>query len=280
MVLTTNMMRMKTFRTLPYFAILLISTIIIFSLLFTDGYNNNHTPASTQITTATISPDFAKVIINTIQALQSKNIDTTIQAAEIENLPLRDISAIPTTCITIPLDTFLTYRNPSYGIEIQYPYDWIVEGTNYKAGDVGVQIASFYLPNISDGLPFIRVGVDDLTKEFPQRLSSISILDYLKESLKGKNATGFPGFKLIEYNTNTNSTIAGNPAYTIIWTYNHPTYGIRKSIEFGAVIGNKGYFIDYTADAAKFSNYLQIVQKMINSFRVLMINSESQQMQI
>jgi hypothetical protein len=166
----------------------------------------------------------------------------------------------------VPNGTFLTYTNPRYGIKMQYPHDWIVEGNDYPTGAGGIQIASFYLPDVNDGLPFFRIGVDNVTKEFPQ-LPAVSINEYLNRSLDHKNSTGFPGFKLIKYNTN--NSLAGNRAYTVVWTYTHPTYGIRKSIEIATVIGGKGYFVDYTAAAAKFTNYLPIAQKMIGSFEII-----------
>jgi hypothetical protein len=252
--------------------------------------------AQTKTTTiTTTSPDLAKVIIdNAIQELQSDNISETIthlreyeqelslaltgnntddryfpfqslstlllvkdvirslengdtnKAAVYLNLADQQIgrtllnipSLLPpnaTTNITaaaahIPTGTFLTYTNPKYGIKIQYQYNWIVEGNDYPTGAGGIQIASFYLPDVINGLPFFRIGVDNVT----------------------------------------NSSLAGNRAYTVVWTYTHPTYGIRKSIEIATVIGGgKGYFVDYTAAAAKFSNYLPIVQKMIESFEII-----------
>jgi hypothetical protein len=167
----------------------------------------------------------------------------------------------------IPEGTFLTYTNPAYKIRIQYQYNWVIEGSSYPAGRGRALISSFYLPNINDGLPFFRIGVDNLTRGLPQS-SVVNIDQYLNQSLKSKNATGFPGLKLIGYNI-TNNRLAGNIAYTIVWTYNHPTYGIRKSMEIGTVIGNKGYFIDYTAAEPKFPNYLSIIQKMIDSFTII-----------
>jgi hypothetical protein len=92
--------------------------------------------------------------------------------------------------------------------------------------------------------------------------------EYLRESLKYKNSTGFPGFKLLRVNTSMNK-LSGNSAYTIMWLYKHPSYGLRKSIEIGTIIGNKGYFIDYAAAAEKFFDYLPIVQKMVNSFEII-----------
>jgi hypothetical protein len=166
----------------------------------------------------------------------------------------------------IPTGTFLTYTNSKYGIKIHYQYNWIVEGNDYPTGAGGIQIVSFYLPDVNNGLPFFRIGVDNVTKEFPQ-LPAVSINEYLNRSLDHKNSTGFPGFKLIKYNTN--NSLASNRAYTVVWTYTHPTYGIRKSIEIATVIGGKGYFVDYTAAAAKFSNYLPTAKKMIESFGII-----------
>jgi len=67
----------------------------------------------------------------------------------------------------------------------------------------------------------------------------------------------------------TQNSLAGNRAYTIVWTYTNPNYGIRKSIEIGTIIGNKGYFVDYTAAEGKFQNYMPLAQKMIKSFEVM-----------
>jgi hypothetical protein len=165
----------------------------------------------------------------------------------------------------LPAGPFLTYSNHRYKIRINYQYDWSIDGNSYPTGAGGVVITSFYLPDANvTGLPFFRIGVDNLTKEF-SGMPSVSIDQYLKRSLQHKNSTGFSGLKLIKSDTNT-SILAGNHAYTIIWTYVHPKYGTRKSIEIATIIGNKGYFVDHTVVDAKFDNYLPVVQKMINSF--------------
>jgi hypothetical protein len=80
-----------------------------------------------------------------------------------------------------------------------------VEGNDYPTGAGGIQIASFYLPDVNNGLPFFRIGLDNITKEFPQ-LPAVSITDYLNRSLDHKNSTGFPGFKL---SYNAKNSLAG-----------------------------------------------------------------------
>jgi hypothetical protein len=161
---------------------------------------------------------------------------------------------------------YMIYTNNKYGLKIQYPNNWVVEADDYTTGAGGTQIASFYLPDANKGLPFFRIGVDNLSKEFPNS-QKVSLNQYLDRSLAHKNSTGFPGFRLLE--SNTNNTLAGNLAYTIVWTYTHQTYGSRKSLEIATVIGGKGYFVDYTAATANFSNYLLDAQNMTKSFQTI-----------
>ena len=163
---------------------------------------------------------------------------------------------------------FSTYTNTKYSIKLQYPHNWVIEADDYAtgaAGQAGIQIASFYLPDVNNGLPFFRIGTDDLTKQFPN-LQKVSINQYLNRSFVHKNSTGFPGFNLVESDTNSR-LLANSSAYTIVWTYTHPTYGMRKSIEIATILGSRGYFVDYTAAAANFSKFLPVAEKMIKSFQ-------------
>ena len=165
-------------------------------------------------------------------------------------------------------DKYGTYTNAKYSIKLQYPHNWVIEADDYasgSAGQAGTQIASFYLPDVNNGLPFFRIGTDDLTKQFPN-LQKVSVNQYLSRSLAHKNSTGFPGFNLIESDT-SNRLLANSSAYTIVWTYTHPTYGMRKSIEIATILGSRGYFVDYTAATANFSKFLPVAEKMIESFQ-------------
>jgi hypothetical protein len=166
-------------------------------------------------------------------------------------------------------NSFFTYTDNIYGIKVRYAYDWSVDGTNYPHGVGGLQIVAFYLPDIVKGFPFLRIGIDNLSKEFGHL--PVSINDYFDRSLKNKkNSIGFPDFKLIEASIiKGNNALGSRSAYTILWTYNHPIYGTRKSMEIGTIIGNNGYFVDYTAISSKFVDYLPIVQEMINSFEII-----------
>ena len=81
-----------------------------------------------------------------------------------------------------------------------------------------------------------------------------------------KNSSAFPDFNLIEASA---MPLAGFPAYKIVWTYKHPTYGMRKLVEFGTVVNrNKGYFVDYAASIDEFSKYFPVAQAMKSSFKI------------
>ena len=148
---------------------------------------------------------------------------------------------IGTTNNTFPKKPSLEFENKLYGLKIQYPYDWIIRiNYNYSLPTTSSYthpqiIGSFYLPNSTEGLPFFYTGVNtNLSKQFKQ--FPFTLQQYLHKSLQAKkNSSAFPGFNLIETSA-TNNTLSGFPAYKIVWTYKHPTYGMRKIVEFGTVV--------------------------------------------
>jgi hypothetical protein len=99
---------------------------------------------------------------------------------------------------------------------------------------------------------------------------------YLDKSLQSKkNSSTFPDFRLIETKAaNNNFSLGGYPAYEIVWTYKHPTYGMRILPELGPVVNeSKGYFMDYAASIEKYSKYLPIAQDMKDSFKISINNT-------
>jgi hypothetical protein len=246
---------------------------------------NNHNNSSASVSTSMAQPLTILLLVkNVIQSLDSGDYGKGQKYLNLAEQELgRNISGVSSSLnpqtITSTFNAtfnnsndnygfFSTYTNTKYGIKLQYPYNWVIEADDYAtgaAGQAGIQIASFYLPDVNNGLPFFRIGTDDLTKEFPN-LQKVSINQYLHRSLAHKNSTGFPGFNLIESDT-SNRRLADNLAYTVVWTYIHPTYGMRKSIEIATILGSRGYFVDYTADTTYFSKFLPVAEKMIESFQ-------------
>jgi hypothetical protein len=181
-------------------------------------------------------------------------------------------------------ETLVEYANKPYGIKIDYPLTWVIRiDINYSLPTSSTYlhphvIGSFYLPNATGGLPFIYVGINsDLSKQFKQ--PHFTVEQYLKKAIESKkNSSSFPDFKLIqmEDSNNSNTTLAGNPAYKIVWEYKHPQYGLREITEFGTVLnGTKGYFMDYAASSSTFSKYLPIADRVKSSFALLEANYQN-----
>jgi hypothetical protein len=236
--------------------------------------NNTKTPIS-NIQTLLL------LIVHTIGLISENNTNAEAKNDSIMYLNALEEQLSPhvmtgTTNNTFSKKLFLEYKNEPYGLKIQYPYDWIIRiNYNYSLPTTSSYthpqiIGSFYLPNSTEGLPFFYTGVNtNLSKEFKQ--FPFTLEQYLHKSLQAKkNSSAFPDFNLIEAATN-NNTLAGFPAYKTVWTYKHPTYGMRKLMEYGTVVnGTKGYFVDYAASVEKFSKYLSIAQVMKNSFKISM----------
>jgi hypothetical protein len=149
------------------------------------------------------------------------------------------------------------YQNSTYGISIKYPHNWSIIGS---AGiqDTDVDIVTLLSPNQDDNA-IVEVHQDKIgndTKDIGTYLSSTSSL--YKNSLKD--------FKVIE--SNTNSVLAGNKAYKLVYTYTTGDGFRMKDMEIGTMINNKVYYIIYDGRESVFDTYTPIVQSMIDTFKI------------
>ena len=152
----------------------------------------------------------------------------------------------------VPLST---YENGTYGVHIQYPSNWSVQGSN-DTGDQ-INVVTFFSPTSG--------SVTIFTQKFQN--STIDSNNYADSALESyDNSTNFPGFNLIQLKKD--STVFGNPGYTLIGTYNDPSYGLQKVMEVGTVIGNRAYYMQFIANGSMYSEYLPSVQKMMNSLQI------------
>jgi hypothetical protein len=99
----------------------------------------------------------------------------------------------------------------------------------------------------------------------------MTLEEYASSLITAYNET-FTDFNLIE--SNTNSTLAGKPAYKLVYTETledeeeEEESTNLKSMEIGTIIGDRVYFIEYIAEEEKYSDYLPIIQMMINSIEI------------
>ena len=133
--------------------------------------------------------------------------------------------------------TVLTYDNRNYGIQIQYPSHWSIQGST--ASGTPINIATFVSPTGPDSDPTADVSIylDKLhnsTTTLNNYAHFVAFTDYESRT------SYFHAFKLLELSTNS-SILAGRYAYTIIGTYELPSFGLQKLMEIGTIIGDKAY---------------------------------------
>jgi hypothetical protein len=164
--------------------------------------------------------------------------------------------------ITATTGGFLLYENPTYGMKIQYPDDWEKkEPTPYE-----VLFRFPTLENTSDtSSKYLLVVANTFDPQENMTLDTLTHdqIDFLKES--------FSDLTLNESESNV-TTLAGNPAYKVTFDHRNgaqqgdPDY---KLIQIWTIKGDRAYFITYRTELEGSSdNYLQTIQKMIDSFEI------------
>jgi PsbP-like protein len=161
-------------------------------------------------------------------------------------------------------NSFRTYENPAYGIQIQYPSNWrIYVGERLATYDIVSFLAPVKRDSLTD-IPSLNISTD-LRKYY----LTLNLNGYLTKVIKGYNHTSID-FKVIE--SSTNSILAGKPAYKLVFT--NVKHGLNfKTMEIGAVTGKEVYAVTYTAEEEQYSHYLPTVQKMIDSFKKTTFNN-------
>src|SRR5919112_820354 len=136
----------------------------------------------------------------------------------------------------------------------------IDEGDVEPDDDV-TDIVSFFAPigndSETDG-PSLYISIDNQSTNLNENLN-----EYLTTTINDYNAS--EDFEVVE--SNTNSTLAGYPAYKLVFTDVDDDINY-ESIEFGTIIGVKVYFATYEAEEEQYSDYLPTVQKMIDSLKI------------
>jgi hypothetical protein len=134
-----------------------------------------------------------------------------------------------------------SYTDLADGISIQYPSGW--EKVEYPAAPLsstGYKVVVNFLAPI--------VNASDQWREY-------LMIQMLKQSTV-KNLI-----------PQVNTTLAGNPGYKLVYMNNEESFHL-KTLEVWTTIGDHTYLLIYKAEATKYSGYLPIIQRMLDSFRV------------
>jgi hypothetical protein len=163
-------------------------------------------------------------------------------------------------------NSFRTYENPAYGIQIQYPSTWIIYAGDMFSGDDAIDIVSFLGPVKGDTKAHAPSLYISIINPPPSDLNLNEYLTRITNDYKAK----LKEFKVIE--SNTNSILAGKPAYKLIFTDEEDEI-YYKTMDIGTIIEDKVYFLSYVVQREQYSDYLPTVQKMIDSLKITTSNN-------
>jgi PsbP-like protein len=179
---------------------------------------------------------------NTTPSPQSNN---NITNSAIQN------STTPTTAIASD-NSFKTYENSTYGIKIQYPSTWIVKQSPLnETGKTGVRFVS----------PTGVAAVAIYYSPWP----NITFNEGIGNMLNAFNSAN--DLKLIE---STPTVLAANPAYKFVYTEMVPEHGAIKEMTIVTHIDSKLFQFLYTGLLSDYANHLPAVQRMVDTFQVIM----------
>jgi len=224
--------------------------------------NGNPNLASTNlglITQQLVSQTQYNQISNTSN-IPPENATSSVQS------PLPDNKTLKTVDEAAGSD-FLVYDNLVHGIKMLYPKSWSVRNFGYHETSNNT-IVGFFSPsktglpleNISgvsgQFVPYLDIFVFDaknmsLAKIVGDRIDRIRNYDYFViDESKDLLLKGGSMAHILVYST----TIGGDELF--------------KKLQVYTVLNNKVYLISFTSQESLFTNYLPIVQKMIDSFEL------------
>ena len=150
-------------------------------------------------------------------------------------------------------EQFLTYEDITTGISIQFPSNW----------EKSVNLDNFIT---------FRAPPETDTRIYPaalglkiQELASKSVL--LQEVTKVQISELKKSNPNLAFSESTSTTLAGKPAYRVVFTATDNNQVERKAMQIWTIIDNKAILITYKAQPDKYSTYLPTIERMIGSFQ-------------
>jgi hypothetical protein len=210
---------------------------IIFSVLISNGINNQQVIAQQQ---QQLSPEeIQNEILRGNLKIKSTDNDTTTTESSVQSL-----------------GGFLAYESPVYGIRTQYPDGWeiLVQSTSNSSLSL-----RFYSPPENDTDTYrenVRFVIDTISNNTAlSNFTSATLASYLES---------YPDLKFSEVSS-TNLTNNAIPAYKLVAS--HTQEGL-DFMQIFAINEDKVYTILYSSEKTRYSTYLPIIEKMIDSFEV------------
>ena len=161
---------------------------------------------------------------------------------------------------------YLNYQSPERGFSIQYPSDWISE-----------ELEGNFLMDMTRFRPSVEQNL-----EVPENVAIVMIqktlvpndLNEYNDLQMQEIPRDMENFKWIERNS---TTLAGNPGYKVLFSSTVSELGTEKTTMIIWTIKNgKAYEVWLSTKTDNFSSYLPAFENMIESFKIIASESDSQ----
>jgi hypothetical protein len=208
--------------------------------------------AQDMISSFTITNDITGTTATTTADVDNANATSTgiIQEEEEEEQQQQEVE-------------WLLYENATHGVRMLYPSTWTQQDSTL-GDDSFILVSDFFSPEEeADGyFASVTIGIDTMPP-------STNLEDNLNESIDSfMQDPNVRDFQVLSSRTD-DFTLAGMPAYSFESSYTDPEFGPTQALIVETIIDNKGYSIQYYADAPIYERYLPVVERMIESFEIM-----------
>lgn len=160
--------------------------------------------------------------------------------------------------------SFISYSNPIYGFDLEYPSDWSFTESEIPPNATAYSIVNFVPPISADP----NLGTNLLIGIENFEVGQTPSLDQYARSSINAYRNSYANFSLDSVRTNI--TMSGMPAYEIVFT-DDSVEATRKSIDKGFIdeANNRAYYLIFNADNSKYDQFLPTIQDVFDSFNLV-----------
>ena len=145
---------------------------------------------------------------------------------------------------------FTSYKSDEKSVSVNYPHDWqITENANN---------VTFKSPSESSSDKF-EEALRVLKVPYKNSLSALT------DEIVGEAKANLPSFQIIN---SSDTVLGGIPANSLVYIYTDDRVGTLQEMVILTIKDDSAYIIGYTAESPKYTYYLPVVQKMINSIQI------------
>jgi hypothetical protein len=178
--------------------------------------------------------------------------------------------------VVMEISNLRVYENSTFGIKIQYPSDWKINGetSHFFQRDLHkdnlTQVVVFSYFNRSD----VLLPSLDLSAYTSGMLSNMTLKEFTYQRINHLSSLHkhlLPGAGKVTFLDSNMTTLAGNPAYKIAYTFSREAGYPISRIESWTIKDSRIYMVtltDYTGEALLSKKISPAIQRIINSFEI------------